>query len=200
MNERTGFLARHGPVIAGVALPIVVVVAFVVARMVPRALVDDPRYDLLFAVASEVPIQPRQASCEIGAHEGRLRARWTALEQPAYAQVQRVYRLHPATGVLTELTVPEPPLEGFEGTRDLYFEGFEDVRLDTSPRAPDGYEFENGYSSGSGLFGELFGGRSRGPRSSIKKSGRVIELPQTSPNVYGYAVFLGWAVPVEERR
>jgi hypothetical protein len=76
------------------------------------------------------------------------------------------------------------------------------VRIDTHPRAPDGYEYDFSYGNSSGIFSELFSRGSRGPRSTIKRDGRVISLPRTNDVNYGYEslTFIGWAVPPEAAR
>lgn len=203
MGDPLSFLKRHGFVIAGVVLPILVLVAFAVARTLPKFLVEDPRYDLVYSVVTGYGSQPHNVVCEVGCVDGRVRARWARSEQPVYSAPVRVYRLHPATGAIEELAVPEPAnIEALTGIQDLFFAGLDDVRIDTSPRAPDGYEFESTYSGGSGPFGGLFSSGSGGPRSRIKKNGRVIAVPQTNHDAYGYesVVFIGWAIPIESRR
>ena len=202
-NGMTSLLKRHGFVIAGVALPLLVVVAFAVARTLPRLLVDDPRYDLVYSAVTGYPGQPHNVNCEISSVDGRVRARWSRSKGPVYSATVHVYRLHPATGAMEELETPEPKnLDALEGTQDLFFAGLDGVRLDTSPRAPDGYEFDNSYSGGSGVFGGLFYDHSRGPRARIKKDGRVVMLPRTNQAVYGYdqVTFIGWVIPVEGGR
>jgi hypothetical protein len=201
--DPTTFLKRHGFAIAGVALPLLVVFLFVLARTLPQVLVEAPRYDLVYSTVAEPTSAHEDILCELGVVEGRLRARWIRKQQPVYAPTLRVYRLRPATGVLTELAVPEPAsLDDLQGTQDLYFAGLDDVRIDTSPRAPDGYGFESSYAGGSGLFGGLYFGGSRGPRATIQRDGRVIALPRVTVGGYGYDApqWLGWALPLEGGR
>jgi hypothetical protein len=203
MDERMGFLKRHGFVIAAVALPILLVVAVAVARLVPRLLVEDPRYDLVYSAVTEYSSAPSHRHCVITAVDGRVRVRWTQSEQEVYGATQRVYRLSPASGEVREIPVPEAgDLRAPGDTQDLTLGGLEDVRIDTSPRAPDGYEYEFSYASGGGLFGDLFYRGSRGPRSTIEKQGRVIVLPRANQGPYGYdsVTFLGWAIPIDRER
>ncbi len=200
MEERTGFLKRHGFVVAAVALPIVVVVAFALARLVPRLLVEDPRYDVVYTAAQNYTGTPSRRHCTITSVDGGVRVRWTLSEQDVYGGALRVYRMNPASGELREIPVPEA--EGLSApgdTQDLTLGGLEDVRIDGSPRAPDGYEYELSYPGGGGLFGGLFYRGSRGPRSTVTKKGRVIVLPRANHGQYGYesVTFLGWAIPIE---
>ena len=52
MERELAFLKRHGFLIAGVGLPLLLVAAVLVARAVPRVLVDDPLHELVYATAS----------------------------------------------------------------------------------------------------------------------------------------------------
>ena len=197
------FLKRHGFVIAAVALPLVVVAAFALVRMLPRMMVEDPRHELVYSVVTAYASQPTNLSCVVIPVDGRLCARWSRSKDPVYSATSRVYRLDPATGALHELPTPEPAnRDALEGTQDVYFTGLDGVRIETSLRAPDGYEFENTYAGGSGIFGGLFFDHSRGPRARIKKDGRVIMVPRPNESAYGYeeVSFIGWLIPSEAGR
>jgi len=203
VNEQESFLKRHGFLIAGVALPILVVVLFVLARTLPRLWVEDPRYGVVYGVRSSYGTRARPVDCDLAVVDGRLRVRWVKLENSSYQDPPRLYRLQPASGVVEELPLPEPEdVASLEGTLDLFVAGLEGFRLDRSPRSPDGYEFDESAGGGSGLLSELLVDRSRRARSVIRKGGRVIVLPRTDESGYGYAPvqFLGWLVPVEGGR
>jgi hypothetical protein len=203
MERQLTFLKRHGFVLAGVGLPLLVVLATVLARMIPHLLVDAPRYDVVYTVGGGYSGTLRDRVSDVVPVDGRLVVRWTQLEQAASSPTQRLYRLDPASGELLELDVPEAgDLAGSGGRAELVVGGLADVHLDTKPRAPDGYEFETSYSGGGGLFGELFYRSGRGPRSVIHKDGRRIDVPHPNPDAYGYGAvsFIGWAIPNEVGR
>lgn len=203
MTERQGFWREHGFLVAGVVLPLAVVLFFVLARALPARLVDPPRYPLLFSVigmprGQELPIQGI-----VSVIDGRLRVRWTRTEGPSYSPPPRVYRFDAATERLEELHVPEPDdPAALAGSVDLWLDAPAGVRIDTNLQAPDGYAFEVTPWRGSGLLGELFGGRSRAPHAIVEKGGRVIPLPRTEATPYSYSneLFLGWLIPAEEAR
>lgn len=203
MEQQLAFLKKHGFVIAGVGLPLLVILAFVVARMLPVYLVADPRYDLVYASTGDYQDGMRDRTCELAPVEGRLRVRWTLAKEPVYWQTQRVFRLNPASGDVVELEVPAAlDLEAQGGSQEFFLEGLEDVRVEPALRAPDGYEYEIAYSGGGGLFGEIFYHGPRGARSVIHKSGRRIEVPRPGHDPYSYASlrFIGWAIPKDEPR
>ncbi len=202
MSDERGFLKRNGFLIAGVALPVAVVIAFVLARTLPRLWVDDPRYDAVYAVHSGYGTSSRKVDAHVSVVDGRLRVRWTPTQSPVY-QTPRVYRLHASTEAVDELRLPEPAdVDDLAEATDVFVEGLEGFRIETNPRAPDGYEFDGSSGGGSGLLGELLVDRGRRPRGVLRKDGRRIVLPFTDDGTYGYAQvqLLGWLVPVEGPR
>jgi hypothetical protein len=204
MTERKSFWRDQGFLVLGVALPLLVVAFFLVARWLPARFVDPPRHPLLFVAHGTPRGQGLPISGSVSVHDGRIRVRWTKIEGPSYDGGPRVFRFDAASERLEELSVPEPEdPAALEGSVDLFLDApAPGTRLETAPRAPDGWAFEVTPWRSSGLLGELFGGRGREPRAIVKKDGRVIALPRTDATAYSYGTvsFLGWIVPAAEPR
>lgn len=200
MERELAFLKRHGFVIAGAGLPLLLVAALVIARAVPRYVVEDPRCDLVYVAYGDRALPTDRLVCDVVVVEGELRVRWSLAEEPVYSQEQRVFRFDGASGRSVELLLPPAGELQEHGARvERVVEGLADARLETALASPDGYTFESSYAGG-GLFGEIFGSGSRRVRAVIEKNGRRIEVPQPTLDPYGYGQprFLGWAVPRAE--
>lgn len=192
-----GFWKRHGFLIAGIALPLLVVVGFALARALPRMLVAAPTTDLLYAVRTGYQAQ-RKIDQNLAVADGHLHVVWSKAENGVFPQPVHLYRFHASTGEAEEIRVPEPPSgDALERPVKLPVPGLDAFRVETTSRSPDGYEFENRTSEGNGVLGDMMGQRFRGPRGAISKGGRVILLPMAGGEAYGYAPvqFLGWLVP-----
>ena len=203
MADGEGFWKRHGFLVAGVALPLLVVVAFVLARTLPRMWVPEPKYDALYTTRTGYDSQPSKLDRRVFVANGRLRVAWTRVENPIYLPPLRVWRLRASTGAAELVPVAQPPdPEAVSAPMELEVEGLEGFRVEASPTSPDGYEFENRTRYGSGLFDELLIRRRHGPGGVIAKGGRVIPLPQSDTEPYGSTPveFLGWLVPAEPGR
>jgi len=193
-----GFWERHGFLVAGIGLPLLVVLAFVLARTLPRLWVPEPRFDVLYGVRTSNGAAARKVDASVNVADGRLHVRWTKADTAVYYQTLHVFRLHPTTGAVDEIKTPEPPASAsLEKPLDLDVPGLEGFRIDTSPRAPDGYEFGTRSGQAGWFLGDVFGNHYRGPRSLIAKGGRVVEVPTFDADGYGSAgvEFLGWLVP-----
>lgn len=197
MERELAFLKRHAFLLAGVGLPLLLVLTLVVARALPRFLVEDPRYEVVYLVHGTHYDANDRRTLSVTPEDGGLVARWALAEHATYLMRPRVYRVDVAGDRVVELLVPEPDdLEALGGEQVLPIEGLEDVRLDPRALAPDGYAFSSRYGGGGGLFGELFYGGSRGLRVRLEKDGRRVDVPQLAEQ--GSVRFLGWAVPLEE--
>jgi hypothetical protein len=197
-----GFWQRHGFLIAGIALPLIVVVGFALARALPRIWVAAPKFDLLYAVRTGYDAQPRKIDRTLSVVDGRLHVVWTKVDNTIYPQPLHLYRFHASTGEAEEIHVPEPQAgDALEKPWGLVVPGLDAFQVDTSSRSPDGYAFEERSSDGGGPLGEIFGHRYRGPRAAISKGGRVILLPMVDGEAYGYSPvqFLGWLAPEASR-
>lgn len=197
------FLRDNLMIVVSVALPVVVIVLFALASVVPRLYVDPPRHNLLLALeggpyeTSRVPVR-----VELVVTDGRARARVFQVEYPAGSPlrpsvpVARLFEYVAASGTVREIPIdlPADAAALADGT-EIPVPEVADARLVTTLRAPDGYEFQLGRESG-GLLVEVFGGNRRGPAPRLRKNGAVvaIDLPTPDPYYYGNVRFLGWVV------
>ena len=203
MERELAFLKRHAFLLAGLGLPLLLIAALLVARAVPRFLVDDPRHELLYAVDGEHYRPDDRRVQDLTVEQGRLVVRWNLIDEPNYQPRRRVFRAEALRGELVELRVPEPEVAELEqhGGRVQYaVEGLEDAHIDTQPVSPDGWSFTSLYRGGRGLFGELFSSGGGGLRVRIEKNGRMLDVPRTEVGGYGSVDFLGWIVPAEQAR
>lgn len=176
--------------IAGVALPALLLVGFVGYSQIASRVTDPPAYDALFSVFSAREADAANLNFSVEAervitHASMLPegARWTQVLYRFRHQTMQVERVE--TLVSAELNarpriVEVPTLTG--------------LRVSARPVAPDGYRFRSGLDRSPGLIGELFSPRRRG-EISIEKIGVThrLELPG-DPGVGASAQFLGWVL------
>ena len=107
-------LIRQNPTIAaGILLPLMVALFFVLATAIPRWLVAPPEYDLLFTTYDYRP-GPPAIEVRFDVVNNRLRARaYSATNN--YRNITRMYRFEHATESVREIPVelPSGP-DGFE--------------------------------------------------------------------------------------
>ena len=185
---------RQNPMIAaGILLPLIIVVFFLLATAIPRWLVAPPEYDFVFTVPEHNPSR-RDVELTIDVVDNRLRARLFK-KNDYYRGIARLYVFEHETQDVREISINIPgDLESFEDGAEIIVPEFADRSISTNREAPDGYELLGpGYGRGDNLMTALFGGHRR-YQLSIHKAGAVVEIPSTGDhrNYYYSATFLGW--------
>ena len=191
------FLRDNAAIVIGAALPVVVVLFFVLATQLPKAYVPPPAHDLVL-MSQNGPYDVRPLRVQVRVEDGRLRVRTYKLDYAgnavvSYGQVvPRLFLWSHATHSVRELALELPEVG------DTFVEGMEarvaelaDRRLSNDTLAPDGYRFRT-EGHDNGVFG-LFFNRYE-PRTLLEKDGAVerIALPTEVP--YWGVQFVGWVI------
>lgn len=195
------FVKENLVLLAGVALPVLMMAGFLIASSLPRTLGDPPQYDLVFFVddynSSNGANLP--ATVHLVVKEGTLVAQYVpAVGDNAYGYWKKIYRYEAATGTVREIPFGFPAdLSNITALREEPVSGLEGVRLDTRLQAPDGYELASDEYRGNGLIGDLFWRNGTGrPRLRNGASSVPLELASdTQYYTYGNIQFLGWVLP-----
>ena len=177
---------------AAVALPLVVVLLFLVAAAVPRWLVRPPTADLLLRADRTHTPSAAQVVVTFRVRNGQLQADVLPAPPNTYPPQPALLLVDHRTGEVREIpfSLPAPPPSG-SPARTIVVDTLEDERIVEGVRAPDGYVFEHRYDRGPGLIGEIFGMRRDGARVALVKDGRVVPVDVPPPYSYGIEP-LGW--------
>lgn len=193
---------RENPTIAfGLGLPLLLVIAFLLISGIPTFLVASPQYNVLYATQYDnyrngVQISVVDQKVQV-IYQGNVQSN----RQP------RLWRYDPKTGAVKEIVIVLPP--GLAPTREkpatpgdvlktalIDVPDLEELTIDSSSIAPDGYEFSTGKDrySNDPLFGLFYSSRYR-YEAVLTKNGRSIRLPNTVERYYnGNTHFIGWVV------
>lgn len=195
------FVRENAVLLAGILLPVILMLGFLFASAMPQSLADPPQYDLVFFVddyssttAGNIPV-----TVKLVVKDGTLTAQYAPVTSAtAYGTWKKIYRYEAATRTVREIPFGFPAdATSITSLREEPVRGLENVRLDTRLQAPDGYELAADEYRGDGLIGELFwrGGSGR-PRLRNGAGSVALELASdTQPYGYDNLQFLGWVVP-----
>jgi hypothetical protein len=194
---------RENPTIAfGLGLPLLLVVAFLLASGIPALLVAPPQYDVLYATSYYGYAPGLQISVANRKVQVVYQGNAQGYQQP------RLWRYSPKSGSVREIAivlpaglVPSSPTpatpENTSKITPIDVPDLANLTVDSSSIAPDGYEFrtgENGYS------GDIFTGLFRASRyrneAVLTKNGRSVRLPNAGvgDSYYLPTRFVGWVV------
>lgn len=198
---------KTAPLLAGIGLPVIAAVLFILASILPRHFVAPPGYDFLYSVEC-YGVQP-DVDLRYRVENGKLKAEYRK-HNPRNLDVEprmfrhRLFRFDAATLTSREIPMTAPGHTWDDATDDelwheLPVRDSEEMTLDDhSATAPDGYRFRRTPEHSFSLLTRiLFHHRvSASQRISIDKAGRIIPVPVDAGDGYfGYNVhFLGWII------
>ena len=184
---------RNWALIAGVSLPVVMLIGFIAYSYVARSVAEPPQYDAVFSIYAGGPDEPEHSvNLSYTVEKDQIVARASQLP-PGARWTQALYRLDHASlrSQRISLTVPDE-VEGY--AQPVTVPELETLRVLAAARAPDGYRFRSGYDGGPGIIGMLFNPRRQGG-ITVEKLGVVHRvLDENGEPFTGYAQFLGWVV------
>jgi hypothetical protein len=189
-----GFLRENAFLAAAIALPIAVVMLFLVATALPRWLVAAPQHDLLIrAHGSYEQTRPR-VSVEFVVRNNRVDAIVRGLPAETYAQVPRLYLVEHDTRNVREVPYDVPMTLGPNDAPVTISIDLKGRNVIADSKSPDGYELRTQSSGSTGIAGDIFGMRSYRHEAALVKSGRVeeISLP-VGTSSYSIAA-VGWVL------
>jgi hypothetical protein len=196
------FFKENFVLIVGLALPVLLVIGFMVASNLPQRLSDPPKYDLVFAT-TEYP--PNANNIPIGVRlvvkDGVLKAQYVRTNVPpntaTYNGWKKLYVYEAGSRKVRELTFGFPPdMNEIEGSREEAVESTKSMKLDTTLQSPDGYQLSYEGHSHSGLLNDFFwGGGGYGSEPLLRKGSSTVKLATGDGRTYfSYSglEFVGW--------
>lgn len=189
------FLRENMMIVVSIALPLLVVIFFALASVIPEMYATQPEYDLLLTHQGRTTAKTSPVEIILTVKDGQLKAVVKKIEGTRYANNPRLFRYDHLTGEVVEVSIqiPENIAELAEGS-DIPIPELAGRKISEALRAPDGYEFREGRRRG-GLMMELFGGSRHRTDVSIAKDGAVIRvrLPE-SDYWYNSVRLVGWVI------
>ena len=190
MTEPAGFFQKHLILATSVALPLLLVLLFAIAMVIPRLSVEPPQHAMLVSMPFYQSGRQVNGNLNFEVSDGKLYFRFVANPNPNFMlPVSLLYLFDPATGAMREINYAVPD-ELLDNT--LYpISELSDYALSESTVSPDGYAFDNSYRGSRGF---LF---MNGYRYSakIEKQGRVVKIPAViDARQAGNQQFVAWVL------
>ena len=189
------FLRDNAFLVAAASLPLVVVLFFLLASVVPRWLTPPPAHDVLVRVDGLYD-QTTRVGVAFNVRDGRVEATIRGRKANDYLQRAILLQVDHATMIAREIPLDLPAeMAEHDPPRTFVVEALAGQRVLAEPTAPDGYRLEHRTRRGPGLVGEVFGMNRYENQTALVNRGRVV--PIILPPRYGYlssALLVGWVV------
>jgi hypothetical protein len=192
-------LRKNLMIVVSIALPLLVILFFALASVLPGLYTTPSAYDFLLTLQGVATAKSTRVRIDLTVIGGQVKAVASQTDGSHYDNYPRLFRYHHLTGEVTEISIPIPEsISGLDGGSEIPIPELAGLRISDKLRAPDGYEF-SGSRRGGGFVTELFGGSRKQNDVRISKNGAVVRvrLP-TSDSWYNGARFVGWVLNGEE--
>lgn len=183
----------------GIILPIVMIIIFGLATVIPKYFVASPHYNLVFTTAYD-PYSNN--GLKIRVENGKLKAQFI-YNNPVqatnnYAVKPTLYIFDVKSKTIREIYINLPVLTPDTKffVQEINIPELNNVTIDESTIAPDGYQYNPANYNNSGLLSGLFYG-ARAGAPSISKNGYSIPITLDSQSSYYSVRFIGWIIPEE---
>ncbi len=193
----TKWIKSHLTLLAGLSLPILLMLVFVVSN-ISFFKTDPPRYNLLFSIldssASPFPVQ-----VNLIVKNDKLVAQYTKV-QNSYWGIKKLYLFDAKTQKVRELPLDFPSLNNNVNFKEEIVQSAKQFKLDTSLESPDGYTlYTDNNNLSTGLLSDLLlGNNYRNNAICLKKNSTCIRLSNLGEGRYfssNNVQFIGWVKP-----
>ena len=189
--------------VAGIALPVLLVIGFLMLAYVPKAMLAQPKYDFLVVGYRYDRNHIRTYHLNFEVKNGIVNGRIIPTKEGANNYHQRQHAalfLYDTTSNSFEEIIYDLPegVDELEKTMSFPVQALSGLAFSKKQTSPDGYSFKYlGYQGRGGLLGEVFGMRRRyDSHYVLTQDGAHFELPNPAhqPNYYyGHNLsFVGW--------
>jgi hypothetical protein len=189
------FIRDNLLIVISIALPLLVIILFALASIIPNLMATPPKYDLLLSLHDRAVPNSSQIRYNFVVKDGQLKADLSKLDKTNYQGNPRLFLYQHTSGVVKEIGFQIPAdLGDFSDRTEVDVPEFIGRKLSSVLLAPDGYEFR-GRRSGGGMMTELFGGRRNRTDISIVNGGAAVRLRLPDTDYwYNNVRFVAWVV------
>ncbi|HHQ13559.1 MAG TPA: hypothetical protein ENK16_00890 [Chromatiales bacterium] len=190
------FLRENLLIVVSIALPLLVVLFFVLASELPRLYVSAPAHDLVLSARVPGANRTSPVQVELLVLDGKIKLRVHKPENGGNGDMPRIFVYEHARDTVREIGIQLPEdIEDLPDGSELVVPELSGLTVDTSLRAPDGYVYLGARRRVGSMMG-LFGSSRVRNEVMIEKDGaiRAIHLPVVASYWYGEPRFIGWVV------
>ena len=190
------FIKENLVLVIGLTLPLLLIVLFFVATVIPKAMGTPPQYEMLFTTVRydyqntqdyllDFAVKNQQITVKVQKNENKDRN----------YNVKKLMAYDGKTETVREIAIDIAKTAGASNGIEVVLEETKNMIIETSSVSPDGYVLDGPNYGGGGLMGGMFGGGYRNSGFRIKKGSVGYKIPNEQQNYYYNQVqFIGWVV------
>jgi len=182
--------------VIGLALPVLLIVLFFVATVIPKSMGVPPQYEMLFSTVKYDYQNKPEYVIDFKVKDKKLMvtAKKNDDKNNNYYS-KRLMAYDGKTETVREIKLDEAKIGGAAKSGEVILEETKDLTVDTNNTSPDGFVLDSPSYGGGGLLGGLFGGGYHNSGYRLKKGNTGYKIPNAQPDYYtGQLQFIGWII------
>ena len=188
------FLKENWVLIIGILLPILLMIVFILATILPRFWVAPPKYDFLYVAYVYNYNNSPLYTLNVEVRDKKLHVWTQPVNEKTYtSQKPKLYIFENKTQASREIPISVPEQGSNKARTTIIIPELQNLLIDTSEKAPDDYRVYSQNQYNSDLGGLLFSNYDRNNAFLLKKNGYVIKVPFPLTSDYNTR-FLGWII------
>ena len=187
------FIKENLVLVIGLALPVLLIVLFFVATVIPKSMGTPPQYEMLFSTTRYDYQNKPEYVLDFNVKNKQLMAKAIKYDEKINNNASKILMAYDGkTETTREIKIDASKLaDGAE----VILEETNKFSIDTAVISPDGYVLDSSNYNSNGLVGGLFGGGNRNSGYRLKKGGVGYKVPTLQPdNYYNQLQFIGWII------
>jgi hypothetical protein len=190
------FVKDNFVLVIGLALPILLIVFFFIATVIPKSMSTPPQHEMFFTTVDFRYQNTTDYSVDYLIKDKHImvKTKWRDEEHRNYNS-KKLMVFNGISNTVREIEVDVDAIGMNASNTAIILEGTKNISVDVNRTSLDGYTLEQTAYGSGGLLGGLFGGRRHNRDYRLKKGSVAYVLPDSSANYYYNQVrFLGWVV------
>lgn len=190
------FIKQNLVLAIGITLPLLLIVLFFVATVIPKSMATPPQYEMLFTTVQYDYQNAADYQFEFSVKDNQLmvRAKKSDDKNRSY-NAKKLMAYDGKTETAREITFDTAKAGTAAINSEVVLDEIKNMRIDTASISPDGYVLEGPNYSGNGLVGGIFGGGYRNSGYRLKKGSVGYKVPNAQQNYYyNQMQFVGWVI------
>ena len=188
------FIKANLVLVVGFTLPLLLIILFFAATVIPKAMGMPPQYEMLFSTMHYDYQNPPDYLLDFVVKNQKLMVKAQKNEHKDrnnHARKLMVYDVK--SEIVREISIDIANLVEASPNASTVLDETKNMTIGTSSISPDGYILD-GPSYGGGLMAGIFGGGYRNSGFRLKKGSVGYQVPNTTQDYYNQVQFVGWVI------
>ncbi len=191
------FVKENLVLVAGLTLPLLLILLFFVASVIPKAFSAPPQYEMLFTTSRYDYQNPPEYSLDFSVKNQKLMVKARKIDnKERMGYNSRILMAYDGkTETVREINVDMTQAATVGDGNEAVLQETSSWTMDASRVSPDGYTLDGPSYRHGGLVGGIFGGGYSDNSFRLKKGSVGYKIPETQGAYYYNQVhFIGWVI------